>query len=50
MSIKNRQLKTLENEDDLSLYSSGPNFMQNRTIIPMLLIVEFHSSKAVSLN
>ena len=29
-----------ENEDDLGLFLSGPYFMQNRIIIPMLLIME----------
>ena len=34
MKIKNK----CENEDDLHLFLNGPNFTQNRIVIPMLLI------------
>ena len=37
---KNRKKKR-ENEDDLDASLSGPNFMRNGIIIPMLLIMGF---------
>ena len=39
--IKNQNLKKCENEDNLNLFLDGPNFMRNRIINLMLLIMAF---------